>query len=163
MNIDTFWALIEPIKNAIEPEIEIAKQLQSLDPAELEAYQTHFDHLKNQANRWDLWGAAYMIGGGCSDDSFIDFRYGLIAKGRDIYEKAVQDPDSLADLGDDLEIENESFGYVAQEIYTAKTGKDMPRNSAGLSAYDMGEEWDFEDKEENLKRIPRLTAIYWPD
>lgn len=163
MNIDTFWALIEPGKNAIEPEIEIAKQLQSLEPAELEAYQAHFDQFKNQAYRWDLWGAAYMIGGGCSDDSFIDFRYGLIAKGREVYEKALQNPDSLADLGADLEIENEAFGYVAQEIYTAKTGKDMPRHSARSSEEDMGEEWDFEDKDENLKRIPRLTAIYWPD
>ncbi|MFD6293827.1 DUF4240 domain-containing protein [Streptomyces sp. NPDC060235] len=41
--------------------------------------------------------AAYLIGGGCSNDSFMDFRAGLIALGRDWYEKATADPDSLAD------------------------------------------------------------------
>ena len=33
--------------------------------------------------RWDMWAAAYLIGGGCSDDGFIDFRAGLIAQGLD--------------------------------------------------------------------------------
>lgn len=33
--------------------------------------------------RRDLWAAAYIIGGGCSDDSFIDFRAGLIAQGHE--------------------------------------------------------------------------------
>ena len=32
--------------------------------------------------------AAYLIGGGCSDDDFIDFRAGLMARGCDWYEKA---------------------------------------------------------------------------
>lgn len=47
--------------------------------------------------RWELWAAAYLIGGGRSDDSFIDFRAGLIAQGRDWYDKAAASPDSLAD------------------------------------------------------------------
>jgi hypothetical protein len=46
--------------------------------------------------RYDLWAAAYLIGGGCSDDGFIDFRAGLIAQGRDWYHKAAASPDSLA-------------------------------------------------------------------
>ncbi|MEV7233888.1 DUF4240 domain-containing protein [Streptomyces sp. NPDC051020] len=47
--------------------------------------------------RWDVWAAAYLIGGGCSDDSFMDFRAGLIALGRDWYERAAACPDSLAE------------------------------------------------------------------
>jgi len=70
-----------------------------------------------QAYRWDLWGAAYIIGGGCSDDGFIDFQYGLIAKGREIYESALANPDSLADLAIPGEIPNELFGYVADNVY----------------------------------------------
>ena len=163
MNIDTFWELIDPGKNSEEPEIEIAKVLKTLEASEIEAYQAHFDQLKANAYQWDLWGAAYMIGGGCSDDSFIDFRYGLIAKGRQVYEQALQNPDSLAELGPDVEIENESFGYVALEVYEAKTGSEMPRKSVSGSADPLGEEWDFEDKDENIKRIPKLTEMYWPD
>jgi hypothetical protein len=42
----------------------------------------------------------YLIGGGCSDDGFIDFRAGLIAQGRDWYERAAASPDDLADHPD---------------------------------------------------------------
>ncbi|MEI5006890.1 DUF4240 domain-containing protein [Streptomyces sp. PmtA] len=47
--------------------------------------------------RWDVRAAAYVIGRGCSDDSFMDFRAGLIALGRAWYERAIGPPDSLAD------------------------------------------------------------------
>lgn len=44
--------------------------------------------------RYDLWAAAYLIGGGCSDDSFTDFRAGLIGQGCDWYEQATTSSDS---------------------------------------------------------------------
>ncbi|MFH9352577.1 DUF4240 domain-containing protein [Kitasatospora sp. NPDC017646] len=47
--------------------------------------------------RWDVWAAAHLIGGGCSDDSFVGFRAGLIAFGRDWYERAADAPESLAE------------------------------------------------------------------
>jgi hypothetical protein len=36
-----------------------------------------------------------LINGGMSDDGFTDFRYWLISRGRDVYERALADPDSL--------------------------------------------------------------------
>ena len=48
MNIDAFWALLEPIKDAEEPEIEIAKVLKTLEASEIEAYQAHFDQWEQQ-------------------------------------------------------------------------------------------------------------------
>ena len=53
--------------------------------------------MRDALYRNDLWAAAYLIGGGFSDDGFIDFRAGLIAQGRDWYNKAAAAPDSLAD------------------------------------------------------------------
>jgi Protein of unknown function (DUF4240) len=50
---------------------------------------------------WGLWGAAYVIDGGCSDDGFDYFRAYLISRGRAVFEAAMADPDSLADA--DLE------------------------------------------------------------
>lgn len=47
--------------------------------------------------RWDVWAAAYLIGGGCSDDSFMDFRAGLIGLGREWYARAAACPDVLAE------------------------------------------------------------------
>ena len=48
------------------------------------------------AQTWDLWGAAYLVNGGCSDDGFVYFRAWLISQGRAIYTAAVENPDSMA-------------------------------------------------------------------
>jgi hypothetical protein len=44
-------------------------------------FQECFDEVDTIIYRWDVWAAAYLIGGGCSDDSFTDFRAGVIALG----------------------------------------------------------------------------------
>ena len=49
----------------------------------------------DRAYRQELWGAAYLINGGCSDDGFVYFLGWLIAQGRDVYQAALPDPDSL--------------------------------------------------------------------
>jgi hypothetical protein len=50
-----------------------------------------------ESYRWDLWGAAYLINGGCSDDGFDYFRGWLLSQGRAIWQATLADPDSLAD------------------------------------------------------------------
>jgi hypothetical protein len=102
MDTDQFWKLIETArKNAEEsgrPFDEVLVDLLAARPKqEILAYDARFGALREAVYRWDLWAAAYLIGGGCSDDSFMDFRAGLIAQGRDWYERAAADPDRLAD------------------------------------------------------------------
>ncbi len=160
MDINTFWELIEYGCHSDEPEEVLKNKLAALTPDELISFQEHFDRRFDAADTWDLWGAAYLIGGGCSDDGFIDFRYGLISKGRDIYQKAITNPDSLATLGDDIEIENEMFGYVASSLYEQKTSKEMPDTPSADQSDTLGTEWDFDDESENLKRLPLLSALY---
>jgi hypothetical protein len=58
----------------------------------------HFDSADVGAYTRSLWGAAYVMHGGCSDDSFSDFRATLISHGRTIYDAALADTESLADL-----------------------------------------------------------------
>ncbi len=160
MTIDKFWKLIEQVKDDEEPEVGLDLSLRKLAPEELISYQEHFDALVRKAYRWDLWGAAYIMEGGCSDDGFIDFRYGLIAQGRDVYDAALENPDSLADL--EIEgISNELFGYVAEEVYEEVTGEDeMPRKPVQDPPEPLGEEWDFDDPKENARRLPKLWARY---
>ncbi|MCK5353817.1 MAG: DUF4240 domain-containing protein, partial [Methyloprofundus sp.] len=106
------------------------------------------------------WGAAYIIGGGCSDDSFIDFRYGLISKGKMIYESAIKDPDSLADFSERAEIQNESFAYIAQDLYKEMTGNVIPRIKFNGLGGPLGVEWDFDDVELTKKYLPKLASQY---
>jgi hypothetical protein len=158
MNIEQFWSLNEslPPENAAET---LKQRLMKLEPTEIEDYQAHFDRAFASAYQWLLWAAAYIIEGGCSDDGFIDFRYGLISRGRSIFEASLANPDSLADVAsddDDGFIPNEEFGYVAQRVYEKKVGSRIPENNVSHPAEPVGESWDFEDDklcEENLPRI----------
>ncbi|MCU7850366.1 MAG: DUF4240 domain-containing protein [Candidatus Thiodiazotropha sp. (ex Lucinoma kastoroae)] len=161
MNIDEFWKIIEKVKESDEPEEIVCEELKKLTPNEIASYQEHFDSLHEKAYQWSLWGAAYVIEGGCSDDGFMDFRYGLISKGKHIYENALNNPDSLADLGAFVEISNESFGYTAHEVYEEITGNEIPRKELTGSREPIGQEWDFEDEAENINRLPRLMKLHW--
>jgi len=162
MTREQFWKLVDQVKETKKPEVAVAKLLRKLTPSEIIAYQEHFDILDRQAYRWDLWGAAYIMGGGCSDDGFIDFRYGLIALGRDIYESAIKNPDSLAEQRIQGEISNELFGYAAEEAYEELTDEeDMPRLLPPKKRpKPLGEEWDFDDARQNARRLPKLWAKY---
>ena len=101
MDIDAFWDIIEAARAHTGPgrpfDEVLTSRLASLTRQDILAYHERFDQVRAAVYRWDLWAAAYLIGGGCSDDSFIDFRAGLIAQGRQWYQKAVASPDSLAD------------------------------------------------------------------
>ena len=50
-----------------------------------------------------MWGAAYVIEDGCSDDCFRDFRNYVISLGRASYSAALRNPDSLAAVAQDEE------------------------------------------------------------
>ena len=162
MDVDQFWQLNDglPAEGAEEA---LAQRLSELDPSEIESYQKHFDTTFAEAYQWLLWGAAYIIDGGCSDDGFIDFRYGLISRGRKVFEAALVDPDSLVDVASDSDegyIPNELFGYVAQEVYETKVGERMPRNSLPQPTEPDGDDWDFDDAEVCAQRLPKLWAKF---
>ena len=124
------------------------------------SFQTHFDIVFDDAYTWSLWGAAYIIDGGCGDDGFIDFRYALIARGREVYERAVKDPDTLADLGHDVIEPEEALGYVAMKLYEAKTGEEMVLPARDTKTDPAGQEWDFDDWDANEQYLPRVAAAY---
>jgi len=174
MTRDTFWSIIkksEAITNADKINEINKEELDKLTPQELLSYYTHFDTLVDEAYRWDLWGAIYIIQGGCGDDSFIDFRYSLISLGETIYTNAVQNPDSLADLDFDMDddevyerLGNELFGYIAVELYEEKTGENLfDQLPDSTTEENMGEEFDFDDRDACMERLPRVTQKYWAD
>ena len=90
MDTDGFWDLIESARASAMEGKPFHEMLVDLLTARTEQeildYQEKFDEAHQALCRWDMWAAAYLIGGGCSDDSFMDFRAGLIAQGRDWYQ-----------------------------------------------------------------------------
>jgi hypothetical protein len=164
-----FWQIIEAggRKALADPERQLAavrKRLGKLSPAEVRAFHRLFNQKLADAYTWDLWGAAYLINGGCSDDGFHYFRAWLISRGRAVYEAAVQNPDSLTGLTDperdDYELED--LWGVSQEAYEQLTGEQMPPIDFRWPAKPKGRRWDFDDDRQVARRLPRLSKIYLP-
>ncbi len=132
-----FWQLMEDAKikcgGECEAQAELLRSSLLLLPAEeIAAFDKIFSEVRASAYRWDLWGAAYLINGGCSDDGFEYFCWWLIGQGQAMFEAALADPDSLADfIRDDIvwrdgQLECEDIAYAAMAAYKEKTGQELP-------------------------------------
>ncbi len=119
MDRAAFWELIDAARAQAGDDDDaflelVRSRLASLGANEILDFQRNFHHLHAESYCWSLWGAAYLMNGGCSDDGFDYFRAGLISCSRRTFEAAVHNPDTLADLGLAGE-ESEEFMYVAYE------------------------------------------------
>jgi hypothetical protein len=115
----------------------------------------------------DLWAAAYLINGGCSDDGFDHFRGWLIAHGRDVLARSVREPDSLADLptvqaaaDTGAVFEAEEVLSIAQEAYQQATGDELPASEVGPTRPEAADLWDFDNEDEMHRRLPRLSMLF---
>jgi Protein of unknown function (DUF4240) len=119
--------------------------------------------------RHPLWAAAYVINGGCSDDGFEYFRGWLILQGREVYEHIVADPDALAGLPvirarspSEPPVECEYTLYIASRAHRAATGEELPGYAFTTRYPELDPEWDFDfdDRTEMTRRLPRLAALF---
>ena len=161
MNHNQFWNIIEHAKQRHPDDSEaqanaVCDSLKELPADEIIAFDKIYDEFRFNAYSWDLWGAAFAINGGCSDDGFEYFRAWLISRGREVYERALADPDSLADEFDPSsdEHELESLFYAPLYAYEASVGEPMPQRERNFPEL-KGKEWDESDLD---ARYPRITA-----
>jgi Protein of unknown function (DUF4240) len=178
MDREQFWVLIEAAKAATggDCRAQTAQLVAALGQGPVEAildWDRIHSELRVESYRWDLWGAASLINGGCGDDGFDYFRGWLLGQGRAVWEAALADPDSLADHPrirahrPDLEFyvyfECEDILGVAYQAYEALTGQQFTPEVPGRYPWpgfpDLGERWDFDDAAEMRARYPRLWAL----
>ncbi len=167
MNKDTFWKIIDSSRKAAgnDPEAQIETLedvLSELSPEDIVAFDRWMGEYHVRAYDWRLWGAAYVIGGGCSDDSFMDFRGWLISKGEKVYEAALADPETLVTVikEEDGDGQIEGLLYVASQVWQEKTAKDIndfPRHDIQYPADPAGESWDEDDLDD---LYPKLTKKF---
>ncbi len=160
MNNDQFWNLIAQSRQDAADDIEeqcaaLAELLSSLSREELIAFDTLYRDRLDQAYHWDLWAAAYILNGGCSDDIFDYFCDWLIAQGREAYEAALRQPESLADIAQPYACRAEELRYVMGEVYRQKFGTALPSVKRTPTSI-QGEEWD-EDTVDS--KYPKLAAL----
>jgi hypothetical protein len=182
MDHDAFWAIIDRSRaqaarrerprtsDFIEAHIAtLGEELRALPTAEIVSFYNHYNDCRDAAYRWDLWGAAYWLHGGCGNDGFLDFRSTLVSLGRANFERVLKEPDFLAEIAGKPNrpyLLAEGFQYVAGDVYRERTGAslyDVPevRDRPYKKAPD-GEPFDCDDREEMARRFPRIVARF-PD
>jgi hypothetical protein len=185
VDLEGFWALIERSgQQTADPEDRVDWLIDALagrPAADIVDFQLRLDELRDRADTYALWGAAWLICGGlCSDDGFWYFQAWLIGQGQAVFESAVADPDSLAEVpavralaGRDSEDWDEdewpdweSLDDVAEDAYEEAIDGDLEQvllergHDARLSPEPRDEPWDFEDEADRVSRYPRLTALF---
>ena len=161
--------------------------LTELPAEEIAAFDNIFEEQRFRAENDDIANAAVLIEHGfLGDDSFDDFRAGLVALGRTAFEAALADPDTLADhplvreiaaANDPRWLGREDMLFVASHAYSAVTGQDE------VTFYDFAEslrgddeegddeesdgddlevdEWSVTDEAETRRRLPRLAELFY--
>ncbi|MEV4139673.1 DUF4240 domain-containing protein [Dactylosporangium sp. NPDC049742] len=175
--VDDVWRLISTARadlggspSSDDVAAAVVRLLRSRPAADIAAFEQPLWDLLAVSYRADLWAAAYLINGGASDDGFDYFRGWLIGQGRETFERALADPDSLATHpavvaaaaeGEDLEGED-MLGVVWDAHRAATGGVDLPAGSCAIRYPDLDPDWefDFDDEAEMRRRLPRLMALY---
>src|SRR5437868_368255 len=97
MDETRFWKIIDRVRRSEDDPYEaMHAALSRLSADEIAAFAALYNARIDEAELTNLWGAAYLINGGCSDDGFHYFRVWLVSQGRKVYEAALANPDSLA-------------------------------------------------------------------
>lgn len=163
MDKEQFWQIIDHARetagswqNMYEP---LLKSLLQLKASEIIHWQQIFYEYQELSNKEKVLAAAYVILGGCSDDSFDYFRGWLTAQGREVFFNTLAAPETLADveavqsLGEEKlaslytppkgyyqEARFEDMLSVAVHAYENKTGGDL---------YDVIDKYPLSDQEKS--------------
>jgi hypothetical protein len=163
-----FWRIVEiAAEKALGNQSfnkRLQKELRAMSAKEVAGFARQLDALLLKAYTWDLWGAAYIMNGGCSDDCFLYFRAWLVSQGREIFEAAVAEAESLA--GAQLKWEangfdNEDLLGIASTVYRELTDEELEVSGDAEPPEPAGEPWS-EEPAELKRRWPRLWSRFGP-
>lgn len=162
MTIDQFWQIIDQCSpHSFDMELKcraLEKAISTLSPDELRGFADHYWSCRARAYHWPLWDAAYISHGGCGDDSFMDYRSSLITFGRETFERALSDPDSLGDLELPIPCDEEVYGVIHPVVERVLGPDYQPPDSEPPEP--TGESIDGAEDYESiaLARFPKLHA-----
>jgi uncharacterized protein DUF4240 len=127
MSENQFWNLIADAKAAVGNTKEIPdwleQKLLEFHREEITDFGAWLATFLDRSNDERLWAAGSIVAGGMSDDAFVYFQCWLIAQGKNIFEKTLANPDSLADIECSdfgLNVNLEKLLYVSTKVSRKK-------------------------------------------
>ncbi|MGC4120151.1 MAG: DUF4240 domain-containing protein [Myxococcales bacterium] len=171
MNETAFWKLVDASRRGNAEDLDaqgeaLVERLSKLPLEELVSFEDHFERRAAEAYRADLWGAAFLINGGCSDDGFADFVGWLISRGEKVFRAALDNPDSLARVAGEGDAESfEEILYAASRAYEQTTGKDdfydhLPKRPAKKLKGNL-RSWSGSDGDMDEAKCRKLYPRLW--
>ena len=156
-----FWAVIDSARSAgggceaISRRLE--RRIRALPDSALEEFAKEWSAWWGTSYSWDLWGAAYVINGGSSDDGFEYFRGWLLSQGSERWAKASRTPDdAFDDVVPGTVAECEAMKYTLPTVYEERFHRRAPDSRPDNPS---GRPWT----EESLgTRFPRLSRRFGP-
>jgi hypothetical protein len=172
MTIDKFWKIIESSRSKLQKNIaeglrdkqadNLRKIIKNFSYEEILSFARIFKTLQIKAYKTKLWFIAKIIGEGCSDDSFLDFTSWLISMGREVYEEALLNPDSVAKVSLQSNVEDiffEDYQYIAHKVYEEIAGEQMPSSNFKYPEIPIGEK--VVENIDSIKQLyPNLYKYY---
>lgn len=155
---ERFWNVLDASRGPGGCEaaaLRLEVRLQKLDSAALEEFAHEWARWWDVSYSWDLWGAAYLIQGGCSDDGFDYFRGWLLTEGSSRWNRIRKDLESaFDDVEPGTETECEDITVVLPNVYEERFGKEAPDSGYHEPS---GKPWT----EETLaSRFPKLARRF---
>lgn len=150
MNELEFWKIVENAHDLSGGDMDkkcavIKTTVASLPKEDAIVFSSLFEAAMDKAYSWPLWAAAYIINGGCSDDSFSDFRASLISRGQEAFDRCMANPESLAA---DNFVEDawfyEGYQYAVSDSVEAAAGF-VPEREKPHPETPSGEEWSEDE------------------
>jgi hypothetical protein len=142
---DRFWEIVAASRTCVDPEdyvsarrqqaVRFRELLLALTDGELRGFASRFGERLDEAYSppgQGLWAVAFDIGGGCSDDSFDDFRGWLISMGREVFEAAVRDPETVHEVAERAGLEDdvffEDYEFILSRVLGERAGRAEPHS-----------------------------------
>lgn len=135
------------------------------------AFDSYISECLSKLHTPYLWAAAYLILGGCSDDTFFYFKYWVLLQGYDFYRAAVWDTDKLADMIPEIEIDllEEQVQEASDLISLGDRCLEQRKDKDDLPKYGVRpnlteepnieselQKYDFDDGKQMKKILPKL-------
>jgi hypothetical protein len=157
-----FWRILADA-NADAGSLEEARarlisRLERLNAAGLRSVNSHYAKTMKRLYHWNVWALAYAACGGCSDDSFRDFRGWLILHGDPaLIDLAIASPERAARrIPRDPSIPEGGLDGAIEAACLARTGN-LPKALATDLAKPKGKAWGEDEIE---IQYPDLVAYY---
>jgi hypothetical protein len=174
MTDDQFWDIIKQAKlKAVGKSQSDHAQALIDEVAKLsidEIVEYYLIHRQMMVRAYDplLWAAAGIMAGGlgCGNDGFADFRSWLIAQGKEVYEAALAEPETLVDTIEiGIDAQAECFTFIAIHAYDKKTGSKDDFYDLIPDTAHLRDPWSKDlrslSHEEASERFPKLYAKFW--